>query len=217
MSLLVDDIDDADREFAERHLATCEPCRRELDSLATVAPLLADLGATGRRQESASHGQDPAPGEPPPRRPARRTPAAVRRPRALTAAAAVIVAGVLVLTTVRSEPAHLSEVRLGRTESIAGGVARFGDLSDGVTVQLRMSGVRQPPEGGMYEVWLERAHGGSVSVGSFSPAPPGEVSVTLHGAGHLDDFDALVVTMEPDMVDPTRNGESVVLTEVPHA
>lgn len=198
VSLVIDDISDTDRVLAEQHLFTCGQCQSDLDALTAIVPRLADVGRSG-----SAHIQS--------------VPRHRRRARAGVAAVLAAAASVVVVLAViaGSEPTRHSEVLLDRTDSIEGGFVRFGELDDGVTVHLRMSGLRQPPPGGMYEAWLDGAGGGVISVGSFSPTRTGDVSVTLHGAGHLADFEELIVTIEPDMVDPGRNGVLIVLTDLP--
>ena len=214
MSLVVEDIADADRAFAEQHLRSCEQCRSDLDSLTAIVPVLADVGraapapAPAMVAAGASGATVTAIGSSPRRRRGVRVAVAAT----LVAAASIVV---LIVAIGGAERNHRSEVRLSRSDSITGGVVQFDELDDGVTVHLRMSGLREPPPGGMYEAWLEGIRGSVISVGSFSPTGTGDVSVTLHGAGHLADFDELIVTIEPDMVDPGRNGMFVVLTDLP--
>lgn len=204
MSLAVDDIAEPDRVFAEQHLVACEQCRSDLDSLITLVPLLADL-----RQPAPA---DATPIEPSPLHRGRTGAAAIVAVAVLAVAASLVA---LILVTGGPDPAYRSEVRLSRSDSIAGGVVSFDELDDGVAVHLRMSGLREPPPGGMYEVWLENVGGAVISIGTFSATGTGDVSVTLHGAGRLADFQELIVTIEPDMIDPNRNGLVVVLTNLP--
>ncbi len=207
MSLAVDEISSADRELAEHHLASCPACRAELDSFTALVPLLSRL-------EEPGPGRRPAPGG---------SPRAVERPRRrhrralVGVAAALLAAALLVSFLVIDRPAtdHRAEVRLTANGTFRDGVVRFEELDDGVIVHLRLSGLRDLPPGGMYEAWLEVTAGGVMSVGSFSPNRAGNVSVTLHGAGHLADFGELIVTVEPDMADPDLNGRAVVETDLP--
>ena len=207
MSLAVDEISSTDRELAEHHLTSCARCRAELDSFTALVPLLSQL-------------EGPGPAHRPRRgRPSRAVERQRRRRRRTWAGAATALLAVallvsfLVIDRPTTEPR--AEVRLTANGAFSDGIVRFEELDDGVIVQLRLSGLSELPPGGMYEAWLEVTAGGVMSLGSFSPNGTGEVSVTLHGAGHLADFGELIVTIEPDMADPALNGRPVVETDLP--
>lgn len=227
MSLAVDEVTDADRELAERHLMSCEQCRADLDSLASLLPLLPQfedpvgapetVGASDDVATPGTVGSPPGEGAPPAVERTRRHRHRLRRRILGGVVAAVVAASLVVALLVLDRPAtrHEPAVALSANGAIRGGDVWFEELDDGVIVHLRLTGLNDPPPGGMYEAWLELTAGGVMSVGSFSPDRTGDVSVTLHGAGHLADFAELMVTIEPDMVDPELNGTLVVVTDLP--
>ena len=190
----VDALDDIERAQFERHLAECAECRAEVASLRSTAALLAETSATAppeglRERVLADIGTvRPLP-------PAVGKPAAPRRRfrlAALAAAAAVIaVVGVGVAVTQPWDD-DTSQIQVSAvdqvlqaedaesyTNTIDGSEAtlvRSPSLNKAVLVTKNMA---PPPDGKVYELWLDHKRVGMVPAGLM--AQGGEQQILLDG------------------------------------
>jgi anti-sigma factor RsiW len=190
----VDALDDIERAQFERHLAECADCRAEVASLRSTAGLLAETTATappeGLRDKVLA---DIATVRPLP--PAVRTGAAPRRRfrlASLAAAAAVIAAvgaGVVI-----AEPwaDDTSQTQVSAVDQVlqAGDAERYTKTIDGSEATMVRSpslnkavlvtkDMAPPPEGKVYELWLDHEGVGMVPAGLM--AQGGSHTVLLEG------------------------------------
>ena len=190
----VDALDDIERAQFERHLAECAECRAEVASLRSTAALLAETTATtppeGLRERVLG---DIATVRPLP--PAVETGAARRRRfrlAPLVAAAAVIAAvgaGVVVTQpwndeSSQTQPTAVDQVLQAKdaesyTQTIDGSEAtlvRSPSLNKAVLVTKNMA---PPPQGKVYELWLDHKRVGMVPAGLM--AQGGQQEILLKG------------------------------------
>ena len=190
----VDALDDIERAQFERHLAECAECRAEVESLRSTAALLAETTATappeGLRERVLA---DIATVRPLP--PAVGTGAAPRRRfrlAPLAAAAALIAAvgtGVIVTQPWADDASQTQVSAVDRvlqaedaeryTQSIDGSEAtlvRSPSLNKAVLVTRDMA---PPPDGKVYELWLDHEGVGMVPAGLM--AQGGEQMILLEG------------------------------------
>jgi anti-sigma-K factor RskA len=191
----VDALDDIERAQFERHLAECAECRAEVASLRDTAGLLAETSATAPPQALRERVlADIATVRPLP--PAVRTGGAPRhrfRLAPLAAAAALIAAvgtGVIVTQPWTDDTSQTPQVSAvdrvlqaddaeRYTQSIDGAEAtlvRSRSLNKAVLVTQDMA---PPPDGKVYELWLDHEGVGMVSAGLM--ARGGEQQVLLEG------------------------------------
>jgi len=190
----VDALDDIERAQFERHLAECAECRAEVASLRSTAALLAETSATAppeglRDRVLADIGTvRPLP-------PALGTEAAPRRRFRLAplAAAAALIAAVgtgVVVTQPWADDASQTQVSAvdrvlqaedaeRYTQTIDGSEAtlvRSPSLNKAVLVTRNMA---PPPDGRVYELWLDHKGVGMVPAGLM--AQGGEQQILLEG------------------------------------
>ncbi len=190
----VDALDDIERAQFERHLAECAECRAEVASLRDTAGLLAETTATappGSLRERVL--TDITTVRPLP--PAVRTGGASRRRfrlAPLAAAAALIAAvgtGVIVTEPWSDDPSQTQVTAVDRvlqaedaeryTKAIDGSEAtlvRSPSLNKAVLLTKNMA---PPPEGKVYELWLDHEGVGMVPAGLMSQG--GEQQILLEG------------------------------------
>ncbi|MGH3362457.1 MAG: anti-sigma factor [Nocardioides sp.] len=189
----IDALDDIERAQFERHLAECAECRAEVASLRSTAGLLAETTATtpppGLRERvladiATVRPLPPAVGTPAPRRRFRLAP--------LAAAAALIAAvgtGVVVTQPWVDEP---SESQLSAVDQVlrASDAERYTKAVDGSEATLVRSrslnqavlvtkNMEPPPEGKVYELWLDHEGVGMVPAGLMTGG--GEQQILLEG------------------------------------
>jgi anti-sigma-K factor RskA len=191
----VDALDDIERAQFERHLAQCAECRAEVASLRSTAALLAETSATpppeGLRERVLA---DIATVRPlPPAVPTGAAPRRRFRPAPLAAAAAVIAAvaagGIVVADpfgedTSQNQVSAVDQVLQADdaeryTKSIDGSEAtlvRSPSLNKAVLVTKDMA---PPPEGKVYELWLDHEGVGMLPAGLM--AQGGEQRLLLEG------------------------------------
>jgi anti-sigma-K factor RskA len=177
-------LSDDDAAAFARHLPECEACRTELDQLAGLPGLLADVpepwalpaGLEERtfaavEASALGSGAAPSPAQPgavPPRSavvPDNVVPiTAARRGRGrflLAAAVAVVVlaAGIAALTSLRSHPsAPLATIRLISADGgAAHGAAVVRATPAGLTIDMTVDGLPPAPDGKVYTCWLVAA------------------------------------------------------------
>ena len=192
-----------EREAAayEEHLSTCADCRGEVARLQVSADALAlatEQVAPPRELKNRILGAIEA--EQPARRPAPRARRWFLRPLPVAGLAAAalavgIAAGVLLSgESTRTVDAHVAMRGAQATVSITGDHAK-----------LSVSGMRNPPDGRIYQVWLKRGQG--------APQPTDALfTVNRNGQGHVEvpgsvkGVDTILVTSEPrgGSLQPTR-------------
>lgn len=183
----VDAVDDLERAAFERHLAECEDCRLELASLREAAATLAAVEPVtppDRLREQVLNGISgirPLPPEVASERPAGTRDRRRSRPATLVAAAAAVLAlggGAVVWQQVSDDGTSqapptvtpLERVRDARdaeeyTQTLDGievTVVRSRSLNEAVVVTDEMP---PPPEGKVYELWLDHKGVGMVPAG----------------------------------------------------
>jgi anti-sigma-K factor RskA len=191
----VDALDDIERAQFERHLAECAECRAEVASLRSTAALLAETSATAppqglRERVLADIGTvRPLP-------PAVGTGAAPRRRfrlAPLAAAAALIAAvgtGVVVTQPWADDSSQTPQVSAVDRVLQAEDAERYTQTIDGAEATLvRSRSLNQavlvtqdmapPPDGKVYELWLDHEGVGMVSAGLM--AQGGEQQILLEG------------------------------------
>jgi anti-sigma-K factor RskA len=190
-------LEDAEVRAFEAHLAGCERCRAELAAMQEAVAALPDtvpaLAAPPALKERVMAVVGAEAAAEPPRHAASGRPGAVlggwlrpgRMAPALAAAAAVVLALVLVLGGGNSTHTYAAIVH-------ASG-ARASLLRSGHAATLRVSRLPAPPEGRIYEIWLER--------GSQPPEPTNALFTTTTGTvavpGDMSGVRAVLVTDEP--------------------
>jgi len=198
-----------DEERLSSHLPTCAACREELAELQGVTDLLALV--------------DPRHREPAPPTSLKRQVLAAGasthhrqrlRHRVLAiAAAAVLVAvaitGAVQLSQHRDNERDRVAVPLRSAGSASSGQARLRQREAGISIELDLQRLAPAVGSQIYEVWLVH-DGGRVSAGTFRPASDGVAALDLTVAGRVSRYDRVGVTIEPDDLDPARNGDTVL-------
>jgi anti-sigma factor RsiW len=184
----------------DRHLAGCDPCRRDLAAVAVASSALRDAS---RLPVVA------APDIPPLRLPAA-GPTSRWRGRWLLGAAAVLVAlvvGVGGYTAGRDRDAGGETVALAAATGGATAEARMRGAGDDQVMTMTARGLPRPPAGAYYEVWLVDDAGKEFPVGVLAANGEGIWSLPAEVAARYRVID---VTLEPADGDPSRSGESVL-------
>jgi anti-sigma-K factor RskA len=212
----VDALDDIERAAFERHLAACAECRAEVASLRETAALLASIeetepppGLRARVLADISTVRPLPPEVAPPARPRR------LRTSLLAAAAAVVLLlgiGVVVAQPWAGDPtvaesvlsaddAQSTTLELGEASAT---VVHSDSIGRAVLVTDDMP---PPPEGKVYQVWLDQPGDGMVSA-ALMPVDPDQTVVldgdaaTATGAG---------ITVEPAGGSPEPTTEPIAL------
>jgi hypothetical protein len=194
-------------EAFRRHLSTCVVCRDEVASLKTVGDALAlaapQLAAPRRLRQRvlADVHKDPK---------AARTTSGTRRSRALFAPSAAAVGGALALAGVIVAVIVLASGESGGSRAIRARVAAPATAVVRVVsghAELIVHHMPPPPDGKIYEVWLERD--------GRNPTPTSALfDVTSAGAGAVDIPGDLRGVREV-LVTPERRGGSLTPTHSP--
>ena len=201
----------AEAKRFEEHLQQCEDCQVELAELRPVVAALphatdtVEPPAALRRRIMDVVEADAAARRPEPVSPWRRWVGSLRPLPVAAAACAFLLAGVglgIALNGNGGEPP-----REGRT--IAADVSVKGASAQLIVnegeADLVVHGMRPPPEGRVYQVWLKRA--------GRPPAPTSALftvnrdgGAEVHVPGKVDDVESVLVTHEPDggSKEPTR-------------
>jgi anti-sigma factor RsiW len=186
----------------DRHLAGCDPCRRDLAAVAVASSALRD--ASRLPVVSASD-------IPPLQLPAVGPTHPLRRGRWLLGAAAVLVAlllGVGGYTAGRDRGADGGQtVALAATTGGATAEARMRGAGDDQIMTMTARGLPRPAAGAYYEVWLVDDAGKEFPVGVLAANGEGIWSLPAEVAARYRVID---VTLEPADGDPSRSGESVL-------
>jgi anti-sigma factor RsiW len=191
--LLLGELPPATAVAVDRHLADCDPCRRDLAAVAVASSALrgvarlplAEVPPLGIRR---------------------------RRSRWLLGAAAVLVAlllGIGGLTVGRDRDSGRGQtVALGAPAGGgASGEARMRGVGDDQIMTLTAKGLPRPPAGAYYEVWLVGDDGRPFPVGVLAPNGEGIWSLPADVAAR---HRAIDVTLERAGGDPSRSGRTVL-------
>lgn len=209
---VLDGLDAAERAQVEEHLATCPACRREVDELAEILPLL-DLAAEElplppeRLREQALARATAQPPAPTPNRTRRRA------PLALAAVAGVVLGAVMTLGVVRllagdpePQPDLVATIQgVGSAGDDLEGEVSFRSFSSGTVIRLDLEGFDLSQDVAYYQVWLEDEDGQRISAGTLLPGSRGQVESTFTFGGSLEDFRTLELTLHEQGGDSGRS------------
>jgi anti-sigma factor RsiW len=177
----------------DRHLADCDPCRRDLAAVAVASSALRDVARLPLAEVP---------------------PLGIRRRRSrwLLGAAAVLVAlllGIGGLTVGRDRDSGRGQtVALGAPAGGgASGEARLRGVGDDQIMTMTARGLPRPPAGAYYEVWLVGDDGRPFPVGVLAPNGEGIWSLPADVAAR---HRAIDVTLERAGGDPSRSGRTVL-------
>ncbi|MQB02370.1 MAG: hypothetical protein GEU78_19455 [Actinobacteria bacterium] len=177
----------AERAAVESHLAGCEGCRAEAESLRRVGDALtyADVARIGTHPTPAPEVWDQI--ETALRRDRRRR-------RGGVAAVAAAVVAVMIAATVLLQPPPAHDVRLSSAEELTG-TAALRAKTWGTEIELDVT----IWDGSLYNVWLDRKDGTRVPAGSFrgGDGRRGEgwrVEVTLGSSLELSETEAIGIS-----------------------
>jgi Anti-sigma-K factor rskA/Putative zinc-finger len=202
--LLLGELPPASAVAVDRHLAGCDPCRRDLAAVAVASSALRDASRLPVM---------PAPDLPPMRLPSASPdpPLGRRRGRWLLGAAAVLltlVLGVGGYTVGRDRDAGRDQtVALAATTGDATAEARMRGAGDDQIMTMTARGLPRPPAGAYYEVWLVDDAGKEFPVGVLAANSEGIWSLPAEVTAR---YRAIDVTLEPADGDPSRSAESVL-------
>jgi len=208
--LLLGELPPATAVTVDRHLATCDPCRRDLAAVATASSALRDLSRL-LLVEAAELPPlaPPAAGKARPLRPPvlrdRR-----HRGRWLAGAAAILVALALGVggLTIGRDTGRGQTVSLGApTAGAATAEAQMRGAGDDQVMTMTARGLPRPPAGGYYEVWLVGDGGRRFPVGILSPDGQGIWSLPAEVAAR---YRVIHVTLEPGDGDPAMSTRTVL-------
>lgn len=181
-------LDERDAAAFEAHLRICAECRAEVERLRVPADALA-LATEQVAPPPAL--KDRIMREVAPPRPAQQRRRWLLRPAPVAAlAAATLAVGIAVGVLVSPGGESTRTVRAQVT--MAGASATVHVSGDRARLEVR--GMRNPPPGHVYEVWIQR--------GSNPPRPAGALFTVLHGRGEVEvgsvkGVDRVMVTSEP--------------------
>ena len=191
--LLLGELPPATAVAVDRHLADCDPCRRDLAAVAVASSALRDVARLPLAEVP---------------------PLAVRRRRSrwLLGAAAVLVAlllGIGGLTVGRDRDSGRGQtVALGAPAGGgASGEARMRGVGDDQIMTMTARGLPRPPAGAYYEVWLVGDDGRPFPVGVLAPNGEGIWSLPADVTAR---YRAIDVALERADGDPSRSGRTVL-------
>lgn len=218
-----------EHQAVEAHLAGCAECRRAYRQL-TELPALLDLAGSTKAclasppplLEASVLAALPAGGQ---RRLRYRPSIARRRPQqgtatrwrgvsarslalALTGVLALVVFGVTQLPV--SAP-HSVKLTLAASPlaPASRAVATLRPHPWGTEIDLQAQHLAPTHGTQIYEMWFVSPRG-RVSAGTFTVGTQGHVTVTLASAAHAGQYDTLGVTLEPDGLNPARQGPNIL-------
>ena len=207
--LLLGELPPATAVAVDKHLAACDPCRRDLAAVATASSALQDLSRL-LLVEAAELPPlaPPAAGKARPLRPPvlrdRR-----HRGRWLAGAAILIVLALGVGgLTIGRDTGRGQTVSLGApTAGAATAEAQMRGAGDDQVMTMTARGLPRPPAGGYYEVWLVGDDGREFPVGVLSPDGEGIWSLPADVAAS---YRVIHVTLEPADGDPAMSTQTVL-------
>lgn len=187
-------LEPAEREAMERHLETCEACRREHEGLAGLPGLLDRIEPADVPPPVPADALEDAVLDRVARergRRARRRPFLRRHRAVLAAAAAVVTAAAAVVAL--SLPDDESAYAYGKLRGTpgAGGSFVVEAVEAGSQVSLEVTGLPSKKD---YELWCIREDGRWVSGGTFRPRPGGVAVADLTAAVRPGEYHRVVIT-----------------------
>jgi Anti-sigma-K factor rskA len=208
--LLLGELPPAAAVAAGRHLAGCDPCRRDLAAVAVASSALRDAARLPIPEAPdlpplRLPAADPA-GHPSPlaRRPG-------RRGRWLLGAAAALLALLLGVGgyTIGQDraPAGGRTVALAAPAGGASAEARMRGDGDDQLMTMTARGLPRPSAGAYYEVWLVDDAGRAFPVGVLAPTGEGVWTLPAEVAAR---YRTIHVTLEPPDGDPARSSRTVL-------
>jgi len=211
--LLLGELPPATAVAVDRHLARCDPCRRDLAAMAVASSALRDLSHLSL-VEAVDLPRLASPADAPthPSLPASVLRDRSRRTRWLLGAAAVLVAlglGVGGFTVGRDRDTGRGQ-RVALGAPAAGGAtaeARMRGAGDDQIMSMSAEGLPRPPAGAYYQVWLVGDAGKDFPVGVLAPNGQGIWSLPADVAAR---YRAIDVTLEPADGDPARSERTVL-------
>jgi anti-sigma-K factor RskA len=200
-------LDEREASAYEAHLRACADCREEVarlqvpvDALALATEQVAPPPELKDRIMGAIEVDQPL------RRPERRTRRWFLRPLPVAGlAAAALAVGVAVGTLVSGESTRTIQAQV----AMSGASAKVRVTGD--RARLEVSGMRNPPSGHVYEVWVQR--------GRRAPEPAGALFTVMQGHGAVDvgsikGVDTIMVTAEPSGGSSKPTGKPVITAAV---
>lgn len=189
-------LEPAEREEMERHLKTCELCRREHAALTGLPGLLDQIEPTDVPPPVPSASLEDAVLDRVARERGGRRPGALprlRRPRLALAAAAAAVLAVALATVLLTLPEDDSAYAVGELRGTpgAGGSFVLDAVPAGTRVSLEVSGL--PPRKD-YELWCVRTDRRWISGGTFRARAGGEAEAQLTAAVRPGEYHHVVIT-----------------------
>jgi anti-sigma factor RsiW len=188
-------LEPAEREEMERHLQTCELCRREHAALTGLPGLLDQIEPADVPPPVPSASLEDAVLDRVARERGRRRRALsrLRRPRLALVAAAAAVLAVALVTVLLALSEDDSAYAFGKLRGTpgAGGSFVVDAVPAGTRVSLEVTGL--PPRTD-YELWCVRTDGRWISGGTFRPRPGGEAEAQLTAAVRPGEYHRVVIT-----------------------
>ena len=123
------------------------------------------------------------------------------------AASVAVVAGVVVASDGGSTADFSSRLTATALAPTARADARITKNAAGFRVELDAHGLRRLTRGAYYQAWLKNAHGGLVSIGTFSSS---DGAVVLWSGVSPTEYRGITVTVEPDDDNPASSGRRVL-------
>ena len=211
--LLLGELPPATAVAVDRHLAGCDPCRRDLAAVAVASSALRDLSRLPLA-EAVDLPPLALPADVPthPSLPASVLRDRPRRSRWLLGAAAVLVAlllGVGGFTVGRDRDTGRGQ-RVALGAPAAGGAtaeARMRGAGDDQIMSMTAQGLPRPPAGAYYGVWLVGDAGQDFPVGVLAPNGQGIWSLPADVAAR---YRAIDVALEPADGNPSRSERTVL-------
>jgi anti-sigma factor RsiW len=211
--LLLGELPPATAVAVDRHLAGCDPCRRDLAAVAAASSALRDFSRLSL-VEAVDLPPLASPADAPtyPSLPASFLRDRSRRSRWLLGAAAVLVAlllGVGGFTVGRDRDTGRGQ-RVALGAPAAGGAtaeARMRGAGDDQIMSMTAEGLPRPPAGAYYQVWLVGDAGKDFPVGVLAPNGQGIWSLPADVAAR---YRAIDVTLEPADGNPARSERTVL-------
>ncbi len=203
-------LDPAEREAMERHLQTCEACRREHAALAGLPALLDRIEPADVPPPLPSGALEDAVLDRVARERGRR---ALDRNRLLRrrvlAAAVAAVAAVAVAVVLLTLPGDESAYAYGslRGEPGASGSFTVDKVAAGSRVSLEVRGL---PSRQAHELWCIREDGRWVSGGTFRPRPGGTAQAELTAAVRPGEYHRVVITRRAGAASSPRDQPAVL-------
>ena len=224
----VDALDDLERAAFERHLRECAECRAEVASLREAASLIAETTTLApppdlrERVLAGAASVRPLPPElPAATEPAATTPRGRRFPMLLVAAAAVLVVGAGAVAWQQPWADDSSQVQLSAADRVLtaedakrsslefpGGASATVTHSDSLHAAVIVTrDMPPPPEGMVYQLWLDQPGEGMVSAGLMPVAADQSVVLT----GDAASATGAGITVEPAGGSPEPTSDPIAV------